>query len=376
MAARNQEAQKAGIVYVFYNVDDPMPLRNHHKDRAQNFAAAFRAMPAMVVALHMCTDNVALKTAFASWIGALVDPGATGSLQSVESRYLFRFRSHFGNSRECRNNLATFGIPYDALPLQQEEDGISSLDLKYHKSWIARLEQSEENGGGGTTSVMRDDDVSSSQSTGDDEPSLSSMIPPPEPRDVILGRDGKLGKHPGNQRLKLLLLDRRSQYEAASRHERAAIVKGVLSTTKSNGCRFLLLSQEDNCWTEVGEEQCLDRIRHGFRNLRLADKSSTSAVKQPKASDVILGKNKKWVQHSGNFDLKRLLEEHQTDFEAAPRYQKTHIIRDLYAKIRSKGIRFLSQSPAGTFVEVSEARALDRIGHGFRNLRKLTASDK
>ena len=90
----------------------------------------------------------------------------------------------------------TFGIPRGALPVL--DDGLT-LDLTYHRKWIARLLDSEENGNSCSEAAA------SGESWLDNDqvlPESSSIIERPGPCDVAFGRGTRWVHHPGNKRLK------------------------------------------------------------------------------------------------------------------------------------------------------------------------------
>jgi hypothetical protein len=238
MAAREEEIQRRGLVVVFYGVKAAKIERDGSK-RAPEYAATFPCMPVRVAAVHCCFHDETMRETL------------TTLAQFVESRYFIRFQSHFGNHQECQFNLMTFGIPPATIPVH--DDG--SLDLQHHHAWLAKLKV--------------DENLSSSPSPQPVE------VNPPGPWDVIMGRGLRGRKSPGNQLLKLLLEERREEYDNASRVDKAVIVKEIYTIMHRRGCRFLAPTSVDKAdfeWMEVTEEAARDRIGHGFRNLRLASK--------------------------------------------------------------------------------------------------------
>lgn len=211
--------------------------------KGPEYTATFPCMPVRVVSVHCCFDDVTMRDT----LNTLA--------HFIESRYLIRFQSHFGNSTECQYNLMTFGIPLATIPVR--DDG--SLDLEVHQSWLRQL-QVEESGGSSCTKDSSDS---------------PTKTEPPGPWDVIMGRGLRGRKSPGNQLLKRLLEERRGAYDCASRVDKAAIIKDIYVVMRRKGCRFLAPASVEKSnldWVEVGEEAARDRIGHGFRNLRLAAK--------------------------------------------------------------------------------------------------------
>ena len=247
MAATTQDAnvQKRGFVYILSSFEGT-PAQVH---RMPSLVDALIGSPIRVGAFHFCCSDFSKRDA------------CTESAPYFEAQLLCRSVSHFGTTRQCRNNLLTFGIPLDALPIK--DDGVT-MDLTYHKQWIERQLYLEEHlcetttGSGGMSQ----------------ERPLSSIIEEePQLNDVVLGRGTKSVNQPGNQRLKRLLEDRLSDFNSARRKEKAAVVYDVYSTMRSEGSRFMLLDISRSKWIEVSDHKALDRIAHGFRNLRLVKKS-------------------------------------------------------------------------------------------------------
>ena len=238
MAARDEETQRRGLVVIFYGVKAAKIERDGRK-RAPEYAATLPCMPLRVAAVHCCFHDEEMRQTLSTLS------------HFVESRYFIRFQSHFGNHQECQFNLMTFGIPPSSIPVL--DDG--SLNLESHRAWLTKLKIDE---GSSPIPVAKPVEVE-----------------PPGPWDVIMGRGLRGRKSPGNQLLKLLLEERRDEYDSSSRVQKAAIVKEIYTIMHRKGCRFLAPTSVDKAdfnWIEVTEEAARDRIGHGFRNLRLVAK--------------------------------------------------------------------------------------------------------
>ena len=238
IAAREEEIQRRGLVLLCYGVK-AAKIHRDGSTRAPELTATFPCMPGRVAAIHCCFHDETMRET----LNTLA--------HFVESRNFIRFQSHFGSHQECQFNLMTFGIPPTTIPVH--DDG--SLDLQHHHAWLTKL-KAEEN-------------LSSSPSP------QSVEVNPPGPWDVIMGRGLRGRKSPGNQLLKLLLEEKREEYDNASRVEKPLIIKDIYTVMHRKGCRFLAPTSVDTAdyeWMEVTEEEARDRIGHGFRNLRLASK--------------------------------------------------------------------------------------------------------
>lgn len=83
--------------------------------------------------------------------------------------------------------------------------------------------------------------------------------------------------------------------------------------------------------------------------------------------DVVMGRGR-----VTNAKLKKLLEEYQSYYEMADRFEKLVIVQIVYQRMKESGARFLippNNSGSGQWAELSETEAQARISHGFRNIR-------
>jgi hypothetical protein len=118
IAARHEEIQKRGIVYIMFAVN----VRRLERDASKRFPYLIKTcpcMPARVAALHVCSDDK-----------QIISHTCKMATHYFDSDSLCRFQTHFGGHLECRNNLMTFGIPVSAMPIR--EDG--SIDLAAQKA--------------------------------------------------------------------------------------------------------------------------------------------------------------------------------------------------------------------------------------------------
>jgi hypothetical protein len=153
----------------------------------------------------------------------------------------------------------TFGIPKDAIPVQ--EDG--SIDLSHHHRILEVLKRREQKG-------KEEHKVSTSESS----PVGASAILVPGPMDVLMGRGLRPKRCPGSLRLHHLLLENMDAYDAAdSKFEKTVRAETVVQQMKDSGCRFLNVTP-DGLYTECDNLAARAKISHGFRNLRNKMKSS------------------------------------------------------------------------------------------------------
>jgi hypothetical protein len=156
---------------------------------------------------------------------------------------------------ECVYNLVTFGIPREAIPIQ--DDG--TVDLSNHHEMLKTIQNREE------------------RTKPSSPPKLSSIVEPPNTTtcssslvpgtmDVIMGRGRRPKSQPGALRMHHFLLEYRDAYDAGTKWEKTVVSETIVRELKILGCRFLTP-------TPLGFVECDNaairaKISHGFRNLR------------------------------------------------------------------------------------------------------------
>ena len=70
--------------------------------------------------------------------------------------------------------------------------------------------------------------------------------------------------------------------------------------------------------------------------------------------------------------MKELLESNYDAYNKGSAQFRTFLTSLIYQRMVEGGSRFLAPSGQSDWVEVDEAAAMDRIGHGFRNIRIKT----
>jgi hypothetical protein len=267
------------LIYYDIGVDEGL-TSTVFNERGPQILAVIPLHPVRIAAMHLCTDNLVAKTAFSM------------AQYYIEAEFVLRFTSQFGSPSECQYSLMTFGIPLSTLPVRQD----GKLDLKLHHDWLGRLEADERLGNVSSSVSSSSHHLGPRISSFEDS---SQVITQPGSCDIILGRGLRGRKYGGNQLLKRLLEEHRFEYDSASRSNKPNIVKDLYLLLRQKGCRFLSPSADsnnndttNNCkgatttsksgggveanfvgeWLEVAEREALDRIGHGFRNLRTTTK--------------------------------------------------------------------------------------------------------
>jgi hypothetical protein len=94
------------------------------------------------------------------------------------------------------------------------------------------------------------------------------------------------------------------------------------------------------------------------------------AIVVPKNADVLLGRGRPFQEHTGNMRCNFVVMAAMEEYERVSRNDKTGIARDVIAKIKDYGGRFLKQND-GVWEEVDDSEALRKISHSFRTHRQL-----
>mmetsp|Transcript_18555 Transcript_18555/g.53659 ORF Transcript_18555/g.53659 Transcript_18555/m.53659 type:complete len:461 (+) Transcript_18555:190-1572(+) len=248
IASGDPETQKRGVVYIFYGVGSRMIHRDGN-DRPVEFLRTVPALLVKIAAYHVCLEDVSLKE--------FVSTGA----YHLDSQTMIRVASHFGNSLECKNNLMTMGIPPEVI--QVNDDG--SIRTEAHLKWLEPYRKG-----------LKPD--ISTQSSGTS--TCSEMIKEPGPRDVVCGKGQRGNKSQGNAFLRSLLEENFEEYNRSSKANKTLLSEAIYSTMIQAGCRFVAPVYDwekgpfkkgrpiPKGWIDVEASSALERIAHGFRNLR------------------------------------------------------------------------------------------------------------
>jgi hypothetical protein len=92
----------------------------------------------------------------------------------------------------------------------------------------------------------------------------------------------------------------------------------------------------------------------------------------PAPNDVLFGRGKTINDHPGNVILHRLAEERMHIYEMGSKWDKTVITSEIMAIIKEGGGRFL-KTEGGSWVEVDDNVAREKVSHAFRSRRRIIA---
>lgn len=231
------DVQRKGVVILWFAFDPPLSPTPR---TGTNLFALLSFACIRVNAIHACTNDLRIKLVLDT-IG-----------RESDAKYVVRFQSHFGSPLECSYNLMRFGIARQILPLNPD----GTVHCRDHHNFIARMQQSSE--------AL----IAQGQVIQQENPIL---IPQPRFMDVVLGRGQRGNKYKGNLLLKELLESNYDAYDKGSAQFRTFLASLIYKRIVVGGSRFLAPSG-DSDWVEVDETAALDRIGHGFRNIRLKSK--------------------------------------------------------------------------------------------------------
>ena len=303
------DTQTKGIASIYWSIGQTKLVS---MDRLRGFKKWGSHMPVRQVSHHVCMDGA--NTLFQEFL--------TNLLKTVnENSKVARCRFHVGTTIECLYNLMTFGIPREALPVTE----FGFVDLSTNRKMLnllAKREIQPQPSLMETTAIVLDESersssevLSSLQETTEVANNKTDILIPNN-MDVVIGKRGHQPgpKRPGLLRMHHLILAYQEQYEATSRTKKLEVAKLVLKEMKRSGSRFLLpldtktdtpasankkgnrrdrggdSTNNLNGYVECDEKMALEKISHGFRNLRMKKNknkvASASNVDRNKSSSV------------------------------------------------------------------------------------------
>ena len=99
--------------------------------------------------------------------------------------------------------------------------------------------------------------------------------------------------------------------------------------------------------------------------------NAVTMVEIPSNDDVLLGKGCLIQQHMGNVKLHFLVDQKLPSYDSCKRkLDKMNLSQDIVDEVKARSGRFLTQE-SGVWTEVSDDIARIKIGHLFRNRRKV-----
>lgn len=120
----------------------------------------------------------------------------------------------------------------------------------------------------------------------------------------------------------------------------------------------------------IDDNGIVDRRRHvGWVIKQQKAESVNDDEVSPEPVDVLLGRGKGVLRHSGNLRLRDLLERNFVKYEASKFGAKERIASDIVEEIYSNGGRFLKRV-SGKWTILPQRDCVKKVGHDFRTLRQ------
>jgi hypothetical protein len=171
-----------------------------------------------------------------------------------------------GDHKQVIASLQAYGIPTHGFPVT--EDGTILRHLCAER-WKKRAAQEQ-------MMKLLTQQQAQEQYVGSIEQIVHlcvKRVETPGQNDVLLGRGKLYYCHPGNRRLKCIVMEKTELYEVAGYAEKYKVSADIVKMIKSESGRFL---REDgnNGWVEVDDEAAVKKVSHGFRRVRCMFKNS------------------------------------------------------------------------------------------------------
>lgn len=230
-ALQSEETQLKGVVPIWYVLGD-FESQSFTREYTQLLEAA-KALPQRPEALHICVNDMYQYILLSSMI------------KMLKSKVRVRVRIHFGSQIECRNQLSTFGILHQSLPL----DANGKLDVRLHLDWVQ------------SCAIEEKAAFSETSPRASNVPTIT-----PNANDVIF-TGCKVVNRPGNQLFEALIKDYSEVYNYSPAKRR--IVDDIISKIQDQGGRFLKPTTSSSpLWEEVPLHELRKKVMQAFRNLR------------------------------------------------------------------------------------------------------------
>lgn len=110
-------------------------------------------------------------------------------------------------------------------------------------------------------------------------------------------------------------------------------------------------------------------IRDRYASTEMSDTNTAQRVMVPGYFDVLLGRGKAIETSPGNKYLRLLISGHYDRYDDVARCEKNVVCLWILGMIQEKGGKFMKKNGDHGWVEVPEAKAIDKISHDFRNYR-------
>lgn len=246
----NEETEKRGSVAVFVKIKD---IEFKNCDKALGGCMFLHRivsdLPFRYEAYHKCLE----PTYHQGLVTRLMHNVVDAVVAVMSPGVVTRTKIHYGTHNVWMNELMTFGIPTDLIPLTASY----KIKNKNHLEYLSMRQLSEK---------MRS--VNQTKTT------FSTELP--TNRDVLLGKGRPIQFFSGNRRLALLIDDYLDQYHnKSSKAEKTALAAAIVQKVK-NEKKARFLSKESGIWMEVSDTLAREKVKHMLRHQRQKTKSENS----------------------------------------------------------------------------------------------------
>ncbi|CAJ1965087.1 unnamed protein product [Cylindrotheca closterium] len=225
----NAEIQRRGAVTVGWTVGDVKGTSGDDNDLAWKLPKLNEGSPMRISALHLCYTDDGWKEDRL----ALMRSG-------LNKQLIVRVRVHHGTMHECLQHLRRHGIVPACIPVNEHGE------ITDHLEHCRQLEQQRKH------ERLKYP--------------LRHSIAVPSPQDVLLGKGTPFQNHPGNKKLRQVVVDRYKEYEKAQKGFKRLIVKEIVDLIRGNGALFL--KQDGKKWVPANDEVAMLKVSAAFRTLR------------------------------------------------------------------------------------------------------------
>jgi len=233
----DEATQKKGVIGITYVVGERFEMFNHLKHRrecTQRLARIAESLLVRFVGFHACHDSFTWRMLFAIF-----------KLTS-KSHIRARVREHFGDRRECQQQLRGFGIPMDCFPI--DNDGKVQTD--YHKAdWEDRRGKER----------RKRKEMTSIRQEGKGVAQRNARVLVPYKHDVLFGRGKSSYDHPGNREFRSRAQQRAEEYEQVDVPAKKKISCDIVSEITSR-MGYFLKAHDDGYWIEVSEQEARRKV--------------------------------------------------------------------------------------------------------------------
>ncbi|CAJ1940750.1 unnamed protein product [Cylindrotheca closterium] len=88
----------------------------------------------------------------------------------------------------------------------------------------------------------------------------------PDGNTILFGRGKACNYHPGNQRMRSIISNYKTQYRSASKGEKSKLVRKVYDELVGGGMKFIKQTEGGDGWEEVDESAAIQKVGHVLRH--------------------------------------------------------------------------------------------------------------